>query len=504
MPESSTRSEGLRTELDALAQRGSVYLRRYAWKDAVEKGLQRILTISMVVPFVLLAVVLMSALTGASLWPLGIVPTLLTAVLVPVIVVLVYSTVAWFRHNVDRRLSLALFDRELGLHDRLQTADEFLNKAEMSAYEAAAIDDASKYSLDASRRDLGRVQVAAPTLKTSRWLHGVTALFVLAAGLLINGSLPFHQATAAQSSGVAAAAHTELDSPSESAQQESPETPDIASMLPAGTRKLSLGASDEAPRTESQRTERPESSGLSSFGDQVGVGGGESRQSQSGGSDSSAAGKRDVNQGDPKKRKAQRQESQNRSMPQSDESDQSPSKLAGGSGSGSGHTSSSLDLNEMPSKTSQDELDDDLDDEVEEEEDEQQEAGAGSKPMLSQRKAPADRQLTPSGDGEQQENPDANGRSGPGGLKKTRGVAAMLLGVPLPDQLTGQVSPGRIKVQREQSIPTERSSASVAAQARSEIDESIGEMESYAPELWMRETIKAYFLDKHAESISSE
>ena len=321
----------------------------------------------------------------------------------------------------------------------------------------------------------------------------------------MNSWLPVLQARSTETTeSDALTADAEFDPSTESVQQDSLDTPEAEDAQPVSTRKVTTRSSDESPETDSQRTGHPESSGLSTFGDQVGVGGGESRQSRSGGSDSSASGKREADQSHTREREDKPAESRQRSMRQSIEDDQSPSKLAGGSGSGSGHTSSSLDLNEMPSKTREDEMGDDLDDEVDEEEDEQQEAAAGSRPMLSQRKAPADRQLTPSGDGEQEENPDANGRSGPGGLKKTRGVAAMLLGVPLPDQLSGQVSPGRIKVQREQSLPTERSSTSVSAQARSEIDESIGELEIYAPESWMRETIKAYFLAKHEESISNE
>ena len=152
MAEPKLNAENLRAELDSLAQRGSAYLRRYAWKVAMEKGLQRMLTISMAVPIAMLVGVLTSVLSGVSLWPLGVVPTILLAVLVPVLVVLIFSTFAWFQHKVDRRLSLALFDRELGLQDRLQTADEFLSKTEVSAFEAAAIEDAKEVSVVASQR----------------------------------------------------------------------------------------------------------------------------------------------------------------------------------------------------------------------------------------------------------------------------------------------------------------------------------------------------------------
>ena len=124
---------------------------------------------------------------------------------------------------------------------------------------------------------------------------------------------------------------------------------------------------------------------------------------------------------------------------------------------------------------------------------EEQEAASSMRPMLSQRKAPANRQLGQSGMGED-ENPDANGRGGPGGLKKTRGVAAMLLGVPMPDRLQGAPNPGRMKVQREQSQPQDQFAEAVGAQARGKRDGQIGYVANQNLSPWMEDLVKDYFV----------
>ena len=134
--------------------------------------------------------------------------------------------------------------------------------------------------------------------------------------------------------------------------------------------------------------------------------------------------------------------------------------------------------------------------EADDEEDEEQEAGASSKPMLEQRKAPADRQLSPAGAGQQDENPDANGRSGAGGLKKTRGVAAKLLGVPMPDQLTGHSNPGRMKINRKNANPNLQAQEPGETSPHGELDQSIGSVPDVHMSVWMRQLIQTYFTQK--------
>ena len=177
-----------------------------------------------------------------------------------------------------------------------------------------------------------------------------------------------------------------------------------------------------------------------------------------------------------------------------EENEENSSAATGGRGRSSGSRTSSADKQTDDDKANREEPDDEVYDDVEEEEDEEQEAAGAARPLLNQRKAPVDRSLTPSGAGEAREDPDVNGRGGPGGLKKTRGVAAMLLGVPMPDQLLGQANPGRMKVQRERIEPEERFSDERPAADRGVMDETTGSIAH--PEMlpWMRDLVRDYFL----------
>jgi hypothetical protein len=69
-------------------------------------------------------------------------------------------------------------------------------------------------------------------------------------------------------------------------------------------------------------------------------------------------------------------------------------------------------------------------------------------PLGRDRNQSASRELSISGDG-----PPADGRGGPTPPKKSRGTAALVLGVRLPDRVRGQSNPGTAKTSIEQVPP---------------------------------------------------
>jgi hypothetical protein len=115
------------------------------------------------------------------------------------------------------------------------------------------------------------------------------------------------------------------------------------------------------------------------------------------------------------------------------------------------------------------------------------------RPSLKRNKPPVDRNLStrPTGD---QPNAQANGRSGPGGRKKTRGVPSMILGVPTPDRIQGMTNPGRSKVTQENSTPKEEPQSALTAEDRRARDAAFGHIEHPLLQPWMLNLVERYFL----------
>jgi hypothetical protein len=119
---------------------------------------------------------------------------------------------------------------------------------------------------------------------------------------------------------------------------------------------------------------------------------------------------------------------------------------------------------------------------------------AGMQPMLQDRKQGPTRELTLSSD----EGGGGTGRGGPTPPKRARGVGALLLAVPLPDFLPGQLLPGPAKLSREATDPQRlpgRPAAAIPAAPRGQ-DESWCESYVVPPEL--ADAAARYFRALHA------
>lgn len=489
-------ADGLPARLNQLAAKGAAHLKPWARKRAIEGAAPGFFAASLPLPALFLLAIALEIPSGWTLWPFAALGTLGLALAAPLAFVAVRSWLAYRRQPADRPRSLALFDRQLGLQDRLQAADEFSRRAGATDFQRAAVADAEACAAKALGAELEPVALAAPALRLGRARLGCAAGAVLAAGFLLSG-YRLDLGAALASADFDPAAGEGLIAPDELAQEGQPNPPPSTDDPAKAANRPLLAEASAGGEDSAQALQRSREAGRqNASGDRFGATGGAATQSQSNRAQSAATGQKEASPQASRPAASPRKpgKAQQRPVPAEEERNESSSGIAGGQGSSSGSKSASSDKQASDNKAQRDEEYDDAYDDLEDEEDEEQEAASASRPMLESRKAPVDRSLSPSGAGQGEENPDANGRGGPGGLKKTRGVAAMLLGVPLPDHLRGQPNPGRMKVQRERSEPEEKRSPIALAAARGVIDGPLGPLAHQRLLPWMQALVRDYFL----------
>ena len=498
MAEHDTEPAGIGADLDKVVSRGRQRLRLWAAKEAVAQAFVHLFAAALVVPCLAL-IGNLAGLAGPSLWPFAPVPTVVLALVVPFIIVSVYALVVILREKTDRRVCLALFDTLLDLKGRLQAADEFVSRGPSGPFEQAAVEDATPFAQRALDTELPAVRTPPPVLRARRWPLGAVSALLLAAAVLL-GELP--PITGSSVLALADEGTAGLPAAAETAVEESTELP-----LPKESSRRSLdgqrptdpsqgeseGETERAVRSQSGTGDARSSSAKSSKA--------ASLAQQAGKAAAGASGEGSSKKQPPRERPAKpRKENKSRPEETKQEQPEASKGVSGGTGRSSGSRTSASDQAAADDKARNDEDEGDATDDADEEEDEEQKAASASKPMLNNRKAAVDRSLSPSGLSDQ-ENEQANGRGGPSGLKKTRGVAAMLLGVPMPDHLRGKSNPGRIKVERERAEPEPKTSLAASAADRGSRRESIGYLPHPALAPWMQETVRDYFLAERARDL---
>ena len=489
----------LRAKLDTLARRGESHLRRWAFKRAVERAAPGAFTAALIVPACFLVLSLPELVTGVSIWPFSHSATLVLCIVVPLAVVAGQVLFHFVTHPVDRRVSLALFDRQLGCRDRIQAADEFSRIDRPTRFQLAAIHDAGPFVGRALDAELEPVRIGAPGFSAANRRHGLYAVGLLLGAMLIDGRIPPVGAGGpgpAESVLAEARVSSEPDAEARSAAAET-ERMRAAVTTPRSARTAADREETDAAAPALHQAANTASAATASSRS----GGAVSQQRRSDNAGANASGQAAST------RRAERPPARNRRLQDKqpppgrafEEHDESSSGLTSGQGSSGGSRTAASDKQAAANRAQRDESNDEVYDDAEEEEDEEQQAAAAARPLLNQRKAPVDRSLTPSGNATR-ENDGANGRGGQGGLKKTRGVAAMLLGVPLPDQLRGQANPGRMKVQRERAAPEAKLAGDVPAFDRGEIDGSIGPLAHQGLSPWMQDVVRDYFLAERARN----
>ena len=180
--------------------------------------------------------------------------------------------------------------------------------------------------------------------------------------------------------------------------------------------------------------------------------------------------------------------------------DQSGATAGRGSSGGSSRNPASTDWSSKDRTEAADneafEQEEDVDDEQSE-----SEARGGLQPNLRDRRPPVNRDLS-IGFGSLA-SPDANGRGGPGERKKSRGVASLVLGVPVPDHVKGQPNPGRVKINQERVQPQGEEVPQGTAEDRGRRSCSAGHLSERTLDASMRHIVRDYFLKTQVSDAQS-
>jgi hypothetical protein len=180
--------------------------------------------------------------------------------------------------------------------------------------------------------------------------------------------------------------------------------------------------------------------------------------------------------------------------------DEKPSGATAGQGSSKGSDNNAAPSDWASTSQAATPEDENLEDEDEvDDEEEEQESRGGVQPNMRDRRTPVNRDLQ-IGFGSNRPNPDANGRGGPGGQKKSRGVASLVLGVPIPDRVNGQPNKGRIRITQQRITPEPEQSEPVPAQNRAVRNGPVGPI--HHPDLspWLQNLVRRYFLDQRKKN----
>ncbi len=490
----------LQGQLDQLAVTGERFLARWYVRCDVRQSGSAALMWLLVGP---LALVLTQIALRVSQRPtLQLTWWISAAVTLAGSVLYIIARVAWLRmtRHIPRRTALAQFDTQLDDQERLVTADQFLTAGDNTHTEQthrfmqAAIDDAAPRVEAALATPLTPRPLAAWHIERRTWtsVPAAAALIALALwmGTPTGGIVPAEPEIVLAATDVDGLSTThgarQLDAPRHRAarQQESATGVTNRQFRPRAETPSRFAPDDTLAEAQSQ-TGQPSSTRSST-------------------NSSSASGEPSDQQS--ASRPHEEQEGQERldegappppTKPAAKRPSPEPQAMSPTSGEGQSKVSSSH-ANNIPSEDQPDRAgakkeDGDEDRDVQDEDEEEKTTGV-ERPSLGKNKPPVDRNLSPQPSGDEP-NPMVNGRSGPGGQKKTRGVPAMILGVPIPDRIPGMKNPGRSKVTQESTAPKEERHDSMVAEHRQARHDPFGHVEHPRLLPWMQRVIERYFLD---------
>ncbi|MDB4540208.1 hypothetical protein N9250_00825 [bacterium] len=405
--------------------------------------------------------------------------------------------------RIDRRRALLAADQQLGSAERITTADEFIRRSKTDGFMEAAVDDALQWAKQGCDARLERVAVARPRNRNV-W-------FAVPASALLIG-LVFLAGQYTRPALLADAGFQKNDSVVVKASGMSEVKPNVPLEDPADDENAAE-RKESAKNPRKQRAVNRQGDANAAIPDNAEesdgkLNEGETRESQQSSNPSSAKGapsasgqpsKSDDKQ-KPRKKKKKKSKPEKEREKKEREEDEKPSGASAGQGSSKGS-----DNNAAPSdwastsqaSTPEDENveeEDDVDDEEEE-----QESRGGVQPNMRDRRTPVNRDLQ-IGFGNARPNPDANGRGGPSGQKKSRGVASLVLGVPIPDRVNGQPNKGRIRITQQRITPEIEESDPVAAQDRTTLNGPVGPIHHPELEPWLQNLVRRYFLDQRGKA----
>lgn len=433
-------------------------------------------------------------LRGFGIGPAGVAASFAWVVLVAFVVPLVAVIAAAARITsspIDAGQGLRLLEQELGSEGRLVAALEFGKRGARSSFESAAIDDAHSWferaHAQAIRTDWLPTNEAAwrdvlvPTL---------SVVLAVASAWLAPDALP--DMSGAPRTEIA---RTDGPAPQRRASEDANRRDENSVPPPRTVEKPRerLAASKSAQQRTATPEETPprDSTGKSGEG-ATATPTQSSSASESKGFDSAATPPNEASS-ETKARK-QKPATPKTATERSEKKKLEASGATAGKGTGSGSSKNpgATDWQSKDQVTSDEEERLDNDEEVDDET-EESEARGGVQPNLRDRRPAVNRDLQ-IGFGSRP-NPDANGRGGPSEQKKSRGVASLVLGVPLPDHVKGHPNPGRTKITQERVEPRADETSSVPAETRMSRASSIGPLDSRSPlrSPWLDRIVRDYF-----------
>jgi hypothetical protein len=427
--------------------------------------------------------------TGSA-WPVATLPSLLGIVLAPGLLLFCLRLLL-ARQSASRQEALAAVDARHDLADRLRTADEFLGRTHRSAFMAAALLDATEHARRLGSTPLQARPAPRQLSRPARRAALLTLLFVALALWIPDPVSTSRRVTSTDPPGIAALRDdAKIDKATARERPEDPrpeeprtETSNQTLVKPAtgtGRKDAQLDSSIKKTRGvmgSGQSADAASSSGTS-----------EARGAPSSQAQASKAGKKPTRKKKvkPKKRKPPDSTPNVAKKPETD----SGATAGRGAASGSNKSPSASPWSSKDQVTSEDEDDLEDDEEVDDEFD-NSDARGGVQPHLRDRRPPVNRDLG-IGFGNNK-NPDANGRGGPSEMKKSRGVASLVLGVPIPDHVKGRPNPGKTKITQERVEPKVEDAPTVEATARQPRRAPVGHFANPELEPWMRDLIRTYF-----------
>jgi len=487
----------VRSALDDLAGRAHRFLAKWAFGRDLRLACRASLAYLLVAPALLLgAQTTLILLDRAPLaWPVW--AWALLSIAGPAVFIAARVAMLAGERRHDRRACLGVFDQQLGTRDRLVTADEFLAaglRAHDAAdrFKAAAIEDAQPFIARALHAEIEPRALPAWSVAPRTWAAVPAAIALILATVWLGRLADTMRATPGDEGLQAtvdldtlpakiAAALLDLRPASPRPDRQAPDERVAASNAQSSP--------DMSPPTA--KTER-HADGQSHAGGQANTRSSSQAMSSTGTPSNQQMPSQAVEEDPP-------QEQQNAaSTPPKKTDGNKTQQQATSATSGQGQSKSSTsDSNAIPATDQPDRAGankDDGPDEggIQDEVEEEKTAGV-ERPSLRKNKPPVDRNLSPRPTGDQPD-PNANGRSGPGGRKKTRGVPAMILGVPTPDRITGMTNPGRSKVTQENSTPEEEPQAALTAEQRQAREAAFGYLEHPLLRPWMQSLVEKYFL----------
>ncbi len=492
--------------LDRLVAQAQRFLLRWRLQRELRQAATTALTWLFVFPLLLLLVrVVTGASTPVNLWMVA-----ALALLGPVLYVLWRVARQYLQYRPGRRTGLALFDSQLDSKDRLVTADEFMDEGaddrsagSSHAFKQAAVDDAGQYVNRALQTSLDALPMPEWRVRPLSWL-GVPAALVVIALLIwgIGGSGAVLQDTDEErlASAVEADAVPDTAGPQRLAMRRDPRR----TQEPQPDPLLTTERPQEQAKPSPQRSRNEEAAEGQSNAGSAAMAQSSSNSSSAAGQPSSQknASKPGEQEASPEEKKKKDSAAKKRAKPPQQNAQMTMEATTGqGKSGGSSSSVAEFEVPQQPDQLGAGLKEDEQAEETEDEDEEEKSSGV-TKPGLRDRKAPVDRNASPSPTGKESRD-DLNGRGGPGSRKKTRGVPSMILGIPIADRVQGKPSPGRSKVTQENAKPTAESHPSAAAQERMARNEPAGHLEQQRLLPWMQALIRDYFMSVHEQAAAA-